>query len=43
MQEGSHVLAIGAMDDLEEGRVSGWKSGGGRGLEMRTLEGFKLK
>lgn len=29
MQEGGHVLAIGAMDDLEDGRVSGWKSGGG--------------
>ena len=43
MQEGGHILAIGAMDDLEEERVSGWYNGSGQGEKMRTLEGFKLK
>ena len=42
MQEGDHVMAIGAMDDLkdERGLVIGWKGAGG---EVRTLEGLKLK
>ena len=43
MQEGDNVMAIGAMNNLKEEKVSGWRNRGGEGGKMRTSEGLKLK
>ena len=43
MHEGDHVNAIGAINDLKEERVSGWKNGGGEERKDAYVGGFEVE